>query len=152
MRIGMNFRRSAVALGLVALAIAGCGSNELESPTAVKMKALGGFYLEYAVGQNGKGPPNEAALKKHIRSIPATVLTVSGIQPSEIDGLFNSDRDGEPLVVLYGTGISQISGKSAPLVAHEKTGKNGKRLAAFANGKVELADEARLKELTASKQ
>jgi hypothetical protein len=147
-----NWWRPAGWLAVLALAAAGCGGDELNSPTAIKLKGLANYFLDYAASQGGKGPPNEQALKKHLRSFPADVLHANGVDPAAIDGLFVSDRDGEPFVVLYGTGIGRISGTSAPLVAHEKTGKNGKRLVVFANTKVELADDARLQELIAAKQ
>jgi hypothetical protein len=142
-------------LGLVLavlLAAPGCGSDGLDSPTAARLKGLANFYLDCAAAQNGRGPANEQALKKHLRIQPDFVLTANGINPSAIDSLFVSERDGEPFVVVYGVQISRISGTSAPLVAHEKTGKNGKRLAVCANGKVESVDEARLKELSSAKQ
>jgi hypothetical protein len=134
----------------VLVAAPGCGSDGLDSPTAVRLKALANFYLDCAVAQNGRGPANEQALRKHLRIQPDFILKTNGIEPSAIDSLFSSERDGEPFVVLYGVQISRISGTSAPLIAHEKTGKNGKRLAVCANGKVEVADEARLKELSPS--
>jgi hypothetical protein len=136
---------------LLALAAAGCGSDELNSPTAVKMRGLANLYLDCAVPKNGKGPANEQELKKHIRGLPSFILESNGVDPNALDALFVSERDGEPFVVSYGLSITGISGTSAPVVVHEKTGKNGKRLVAFANTKVELVDEARLQELTSAK-
>jgi hypothetical protein len=146
----MRARIGAAALMLAALAgLPGCGSNELESPTAVKLKALANFYLDYAVAQHGQGPANEQALKKHIRSQPGFILKTNGLDPDAIDAVFSSERDQEPFVILYGLRITKISGESAPLLAHEKTGKNGKRLVAYANAKVDHVNEARFKELAA---
>jgi hypothetical protein len=153
MRANSSVRLS-VALSVVlvvVVALPGCGSNELESPTAKKLRALGNFYLEYAVAKNGKGPENEQELKKHIRATPDHVLSVNEIDRASIDSLFSSERDREPFVVVYGQTIKQVGGNSAPVVAHEKSGANGKRLVGFANGKVELVDESRLNELLAAK-
>jgi hypothetical protein len=141
---------SAVLLAVAALP--GCGSSELDSPTAKKLGALGNFYLEHVVAKSGKGPENEQEFKKHIRATPDHVLSVSGIDRGSIDALFSSERDQEPFVVVYGQTITKVGGNSAPVVAHEKTGKNGKRLVGFANGKVELLDESRLNALLAAKQ
>jgi hypothetical protein len=151
---GANARsRLAIGLLLVAVtAIPGCGSDELNSPTAAKLRALGNLYLDYAGGKNNKGPGNEQEFKKHIRGLPDQVLSPIGVDRNAVDLLFSSERDQQPFVVIYGLAITQISGTSAPLVAHEKTGKNGKRLVAFANAKVELIDESRLQELLAAKQ
>lgn len=148
-----NTGRSARGLILVLLcAAAGCGSNDLESSTAVRLRALATLYLDYAVPKNGKGPANEREFKKHLRGLPAFVLEMNGLDANTLDTAFVSERDGEPLVIHYGLSITQISGTSAPPLAHEKTGKNGKRLVAFANTKVELVDESRLQELTAAGQ
>jgi hypothetical protein len=136
---------------LVLMAAPGCGgSDELNSPTAARLRGLATMYLDYAVAKKGKGPASEQELKKHIRNQPDVVLQTNGVDPAALDALFVSARDGEPFVVLYGVSISGISGKSGPLVAYEKTGKKGKFLVVYANVKVELVDEARLQELKAA--
>src|SRR5262245_15304540 len=114
----VNIRLWVVLLVPALIAVPGCGSDELESPTATKLRTISNFYLEYAIGQNGKGPDNEQTLKKHLRGVPEFVLQTSGIKRDEIDSLFTSERDQEPFVVLYGQTIKQVGGKSAPLVAH----------------------------------
>jgi len=149
MRNRMNL--AATWLFLFALSILpGCGSDELNSPTAAKLRGLGNFYLEHAGAKGGKGPADEQAFKKYLRNLPDFVLKNNGLDPDAIDAAFVSERDQEPFVVRYGIKIDKISGTSAPLIAHEKTGKNGKRLVAFANAKVELVNEARLQELLAA--
>jgi hypothetical protein len=132
--------------------IAGCGgSDALKSPAAARMKGLATMYLDYAAAR-GSGPPNEQAFKKHLRTVEGFVLQMNGVDPKAIDSTFISQRDNEPFVILYGVGINQISGTSAPLIAYEKTGVNGKRLVAFANTKLDHVDEARLKELIEAKK
>jgi hypothetical protein len=136
----------------VVVAVLGCGSDERNSPTAAKLKALANFYLDYAVAQPGhQGPTTEQAFKKHIRSVPAFQLTANGLDPATLDATFVSERDQEPFVILYGGTISRISGDSTQVIAHEKTGKNGKRLVVYASAKVDLVDESKLKELANSK-
>ena len=136
---------------ILLLAASGCGTAEVESPTAVRLRALAVFYLDYAVPKNGKGPADEREFKKHLRSLPAFRLEMEKLDPGNLDAVFASERDGEPLVVLYGQTLTQIGGDSALPVAHEKTGKNGKRLVAFSSTKVELVDEARFRQLTLPK-
>ena len=144
-------RPAAWPLALALAAAAGCGSDARKSPTPGKLKALGNFYLEYAASNRNKGPANEQAFKRHLRGAPDFVLKNAGLDPGAIDAAFVSDRDQEPFVILYGIQISQISGTSGPLIAYEKTGKNGKRLVGFANGKAELVDDARLEELKSAR-
>jgi hypothetical protein len=145
--------RAWVVLVLFCLVVSapGCGTNELESSTAVKLRGLGNFYLDYAVAKNGKGPADEQDLRKHMRHIEGSVLRMNGVDPNNLDPLFVSDRDQEPFVVLYGLTLRDISGAGGPLVAHEKNGKKGKRLVVFGNAKVEEVDEARFQELKSPK-
>jgi hypothetical protein len=138
---------------LALIALCGCGSDDaLNSPAAAKLKGLATMYLDLAVAKNGVGPANEQELKKHMRSVPDFVLRGNGVEPDAIDSTFISERDQEPFVVLYGAGISQISAESKQVIAHEKTGKNGKRLVVYISTKVDYVDEAKLEELKSAKQ
>src|SRR6185437_9699266 len=99
----------------------GCGgSDALKSPTAARLKGLATMYLDYAVAK-GSGPASEQTFKKHLHTVDGIALTTNGVDPKAIDATFISLRDNEPFVVVYGVGVSQISGNSAPLVAYEKT-------------------------------
>jgi hypothetical protein len=137
---------------LALIAVPGCGADELNSPTAAKLRGISTYYLDLAFARSGKGPANEKEFKKHLRGQPGFALEMNGVDPKSIDAeLFVSERDQEPFVVLYGLTITRIAADAAPLVAHEKTGKNGKRLAVLANNKVELVDEAGLEALRSAK-
>src|SRR5262249_19749872 len=72
------------------LGVSGCGSDDaLKSPTAVRLKGLGNFYLEHAAGKGGgKGPTNEQEFKKHLRSLPDFGLSSNGLDPKDIDSIF----------------------------------------------------------------
>jgi len=72
---------------------------------------------------------------------------MNGVEPSERESLFVSDRDGQPFAVLPGVGIAGITGTKAPLVAHEQAGAGGKRLVVYANVKVEEVDDDRLRQM-----
>jgi len=140
------------AVCLIALvAIAGCG-DELNSPTAMKLKGLGNLYTDCALNANNNvGPANEKDFKRYLHSLQPFILNSQGIDPKAIDDAFVSGRDNEPFVVVYGTRITGISGKEGPVVAHEKTGKNGRFLVSLTNGKVFLVDEAGLNDLKTPK-
>jgi hypothetical protein len=136
---------------LLILCLSGCGdSDALNSPTAQRMQGLANAYLDHVVGANGS-PADEAALKKNRRGLRASVQYDFHIDPNNVDASFVSDRDKEPLVVIYGKGIGKISGDSKQVIAHEKTGVNGRRLVVFASTKVAVVDEAELEQLKSPK-
>jgi hypothetical protein len=137
---------------LALLALSGCGSDELNSPTAARLRGLANVYLDYIVPRNGNGPAREQDLKKHMRGLPDFVLQNSGIDPKDLDATFRSLRDEQPFVVQYGVMIGGISGNSKQVIAHEKTGKYGKLLVVFASGKVDLVTQDRLEKLLKPEQ
>ena len=147
----MFSRRAILAvLGLFVLSLTGCSDDALKSPTALKMSGLANAYLDHVVSANGP-PENEAALKKHMKGLRGSVQYDYKIDPDNIDASFKSERDNEPLVVTYGQGVGKISGDSKHVIAHEKTGKNGKRLVVFTSTKVDIVNEAELERLKAAK-
>ena len=138
-------------VAFLALCVSGCGGdNALNSPTALKMKGVANAYLDHVVGANGP-PVDEAAFKKHLRGLRASVQYDYHIDPNNIDASFVSERDHEPLVIMYGQGVGKISGDSKRVLAHEKTGKNGKRLVVFVSTKVDVVNEAELEQLKSAK-
>ena len=147
----MHCRRAIITvLGLFVLSLAGCSDDALRSPTAVKMSGLANAYLDHVVGANGS-PPDQAAFKKHLKGLRASVQYDYHVDPANIDAFFISERDNEPFVVTYGQGVGKISGDSKHVIAHEKTGKNGKRLVVFTSTKVDIVNEAELERLKAAK-
>ena len=136
---------------IACLFAAGCSDDAVNSPTALKMKGLANAYLDHVVGASGP-PADEKALKTHMKGLRASVQYDYQIDPNNIDASFKSDRDNEPLVVIYNKGIGKISGDSKHVIAHEKTGKNGKKLVVFASTKVDHVDEAELEQLKSAKE
>jgi len=137
---------------LLALVTVGCGHDDaLNSPTALKMKGLANAYLDQVVSAGG-APADEASLKKHMLGLRASVQYDCNIDPNNIESSFVSQRDNEPLVVIYGQGVNNISGNSKQVIAHEKIGKNGKRLVVFVSTKVDVVDEAELERLKSAKR
>jgi hypothetical protein len=139
--------RSLLCLALLIVVIPGCGSDELDSPTATKLRTISNLYLNYAIGKNGQGPESEEVFKKYLRGLSDDILGPAGVNRKELDSLFVSERDGEPFVIVYGQKITKISGNSGSVIAHEKTGKGGRRLVSLSNTKVEHVDEAGLQNL-----
>jgi prepilin-type processing-associated H-X9-DG protein len=129
------------------LSAVGCGhSGKLPTPVESQLRALSAVYLDFAAA-TGKGPANEKQLLAHIRNVPQFLLADAGITAGASRTALVSQRDGQPLVIRYGIGICQQK-KSAPMIACEKNGQDGKRYAAFADGHVDCVDEAAAKELT----
>ena len=69
-------------------------------------------------------------------------LDVFGV--SSTDELFISERDEQPLVIIYG---KTPTGVAPGVVAYEKLGVDGVRQVGFKIGQVEEADAARFAEL-----
>jgi hypothetical protein len=145
--------RLAALLTLSSLLYAGCGrDNALDSPTATRLKGLATMYLDFVVAKGGNSPANEAELKKHMRTIDAIQLNMAGFQRDKIDEAFVGLRDNEPFVVVYGVEAGTIGAKNGPIVAYEKTGSRGKKLAADISAQVQLLTESGLKDRLAAKK
>src|SRR5437667_6839764 len=138
-RAGWSALCIAVAAGLT-----GCGGKEGQVPPVERnLKALAVFYGRY-LGQNrGVGPPNEADLKKFIRSRPATELETFGVTPDGLDEIFKSPRDNQPFGIAWRAqpGPPGPDG-SAAMVAWEANGVGGKRYVVDAVGRIEEIDQA----------
>jgi hypothetical protein len=129
------------------LLLSSCGRDDaLDSPTAARLKGLATIYLDFVVAKGGTSPASEAELKKHMRALDAIQLGMYGFERDKIDEAFHGLRDNEPFVVVYGVAPGTIGAKNGPLVAYEKTGARGKKLAADISAQVHLLTEAGLKE------
>jgi hypothetical protein len=140
-----------VTAAVAAALTAGCSPDDsLNSPAAKKLAAVGTMYLDYVASER-VAPPNERAFKRHIQTRQENVLQHNGIDPKNVDATFLSERDNEPFVVLYGQGVGTLSGDSTQVVAHEKAGKNGKKLVVLLSTKLRHVTDAELEELKAPK-
>ena len=84
--------------------------------------------------------------RPHVKVGGRYVMDEGHIVVDSFDELFVSDRDGKPLVVVYGSRL-----KDSDVLIYEQTGVNGKRLVGHRIGMVEEVDEAEYKKLTAPK-
>jgi hypothetical protein len=146
-QLGRHSVRGILLAALAAIGLAGCAANALDSSTAKKLRGLAALYTSLAASHQGAGPKSAKELKDFALSVPPMMLPAEGIDPSDREAVFTSDRDGQPFVILPGVVIRGMTGTAAPVVAHEQTGVGGKRLVVFANAKVEEADDGRLQEL-----
>ena len=126
------------ALAVATTFSTGCGSsvNSLEQndPARIRMQSLAIMYASYLSHNGGKLPPNETELKKFISATGKSFLAERKI--ANLDELFVSPRDGQRLLVGYGTEKLVRGFSTDPIVAHEQTGVKGMRLVAFPSGAV----------------
>ena len=122
------------------LASAGCnGKNEnalkVESSHVRLLTNLHGL----ASSKLGHAPRDEQDFKQ---GIAAAHMSPEKLKVGSIDELFVSERDGQPLVVVYGT-----PPKNSDVVVYERAGVNGKRQIGHRIGMVEEVDETHFNEL-----
>jgi hypothetical protein len=140
---------SAVALAAVLAAVTGCQAPPAEAvPQAGHLKTLGMLFGKFSAYHHGQPPADEAQFKKYIASLEPGERETFGVK--SVDDVFISPRDGQPYVVRYGVRGSQFTESGVPIVAHEKTGVNGRYLTVTFMGDVNEVDEAQLHDLTAA--
>lgn len=133
--------RSALLLGLAALAAAGCGSPEVkplddETMAAVKHIQKVGVAYNRAAQAKRKPPASVNDLKPYLKREPGA--------PDPLVSL----ADGKSIVVVPG-----VSGDTAPepgarsIVAYEQTGVNGKRMMVDVRGMVHTVTDAEFAEI-----
>ena len=131
----MRVRLSAL-LGCVALSLllTGCPGGSQATPEEKQMSSLAVYFGKFISRNKGQAPASEKQLKDFIAAQD---------DKADLDKLFTSPRDKEPVVVRYGlksTGATTV-------MAHEKTGVAGKRFVALATGQVREVDEAEFNDL-----
>ena len=134
----MYFLRLKYVLLLVVAAssLVGCGGSGAAAAKSVPhVRVVTALYFQ-ANSRLGKNPANEEEFKQAIDSanVDWSTLGVSGA-----DELFVSDRDGKPLIILYGP---PPQGRPFSVVAYEQEGLNGVRLVGTSDGQVKEADAA----------
>jgi hypothetical protein len=97
-----------------------------------------------ATTQLGHVPRDTQEFKQSIAKLSVSSEMLGG---GSIDELFVSERDSQPLVVIYGS-----TPRDSDVVVYEQTGLNGKRQVGHRIGMVEEVNEDLYKVLTARKQ
>ncbi|MCY2969667.1 MAG: hypothetical protein NTZ30_03240 [Planctomycetota bacterium] len=115
--------------------LVGCGSGDKPSaittdPTIISLDKLGGAYIR------GTPPPKTKA--------ELLAIFKSCNHPKE---LLISPSDGQEFIIVYGVELKglKVTGAQLPIVAFEKTGKDGKRYALRGMNTVVQLTEAELK-------
>jgi hypothetical protein len=136
-------RSAQVFAGTVLIALGGCGGDGASAPNNSEtshLRVITALYFR-ATSALGKKPASEQEFKTFLAG-DSLDLDVLGVD--SIDDLFVSERDGQPLVILYG---SDRKGVDPRVVAYEAVGKDGARLVGFDSGQITEADETHFKEL-----
>lgn len=132
---------------LVVFLTGGCSDpgrpNQAEESSS--LKPLATFYGKFVNQHGGKAPGSEAEFKAFLKEPKNAESLRLEFQVADIDAMFVSPRDNQPYVVTYGTLAGPPGPGGAPVVAHEKTGVEGRRFVASALGAVEDVDEARFR-------
>jgi hypothetical protein len=125
-------------------ASAGCrGENENAIKRETSHVRLLTTLHALATSKLGHTPRDMREFKQTIAKLS---VTTEKLRVESIDELFVSERDGQPLVVVYGS-----TSPASDVVVYEQTGLNGKRQVGHRIGMVEEVDEAQFKDLTAPK-
>ena len=113
--------------------LAGCGSGDKPStittdPTIIALDKLGGAYIRGT-------PKTKAELLSILKSC------------NHPKGLLISPSDGQEFIIVYSVELKglKVTGAQLPIVAFEKTGKDGKRYALRGMNTVVQLTEAELK-------
>jgi hypothetical protein len=138
------FRPAAWAVAAACAATAaGCSGNNAASQVRAlntsNVQRVANMYAAFQNFKGGRGPTDGAEFKKFIAGFEPNKLEMMGIDPARLDGLFISERDGQPFKVRYKVGGGR--GSVDPVV-FEQDGRDGQTQVGFTGGKVEAADPA----------
>lgn len=124
-----------VAMGL----LAGCGSGGNKASRELShIRLLTSLYVK--AGTNlGHNPNSEEEFKK---AIADSDVKLENLRVESIDELFISDRDGKPLIVVYGNALP-----TSDVIVYEQEGVNGMKEVGHKIGMVEAVDAAKFAEL-----
>jgi hypothetical protein len=119
----------------------GCGSG---TSATVDLKnthiaTISGLYAQYQARNRGRFPKNDADFKKYINEQAKGTLDLMGL--ASADELLTSERDRQPIKVLYGK--HGMTPDMIEVIAYEETGNNGLRLVAFRGGGYDEFDQER---------
>ena len=149
-RLGTRLHRSngrllrVVLVSVVFSAIAGCGGKSAEDISVSHLGLLAQSYSQFRNRHRGQVPKSEAELRDFVAG--SNLLKEHNI--GGFDELLTSDRDWQPLTLLFGKDVIQAEDNT--IIGYEAEGKDGKKLVAFEGGYVEELDAAEVARLISS--
>jgi hypothetical protein len=139
--------QSATLLSLFAVCLTGltgCGGNagsEVRKQATSHVRLLTSLHTKIS-SELGRYPKDEAEFKA---ALAKANLSNEALKVNNLDELFVSERDGQPLVVVYGQAPA-----GSDIVVYEQTGANGLRQVGHRIGMIEEVDAARFAEIVPS--
>ena len=132
-----------VSLAVLSIVAVGCSasSDSAAMTETANLRSIVSLY-NYATTKFGRPPANEQEFKQFIATEGTTIM--ERLNVTGPDELFVSERDGQPLVVVYG---QRPQGMSRDVIAYEQTGVDGMRQVGTVLGMVQEVDESRFREL-----
>ena len=121
-----------------------CGPGPPPPEGQLAIEEVAKWYKHFRVSNRNRPPANEKQFVKYISGR----LKARG-NPTDVDQLLTSPRDGQRYVVRYGRPNSKRMDRN--VAAHEKEGYGGKKLVAFELGYAMEVDDAELEEFLARK-
>jgi hypothetical protein len=133
--------RLVLVLAVVATLLVGCGGSGAAAAKSVPhLRVVTALYFQ----ANSKLGKNPASVEEFKQAIEAANVDWGTLGVSGVDELLVSDRDGKPLVVVYGP---PPQGRPFSVVVYEQEGLNGVRLVGTSDGQVQEADAAKFAQL-----
>jgi hypothetical protein len=140
-----------------ATALVGCGEGDFTKSSVAEanqnnVQRVANCYAFFQMTNKGyMGPKDMEEFKKFLADPQRTSnMEMMGIDQSNLDSLFISERDNEPIKVRFSV-PGTVRGSNDP-VAFETTGVDGVRLVGFTSSKVrEVSDQAEYDDMFSGK-
>lgn len=123
----------------------GNGEYLLKDANKTSLDQVCTLYFQFQMENQNKGPADEAAFRDFLGKLSPEKLTRIGVDPSNIDALFVSDRDGEKFEILWGVNASPRDEQVA--IVAESVGVDGKKMIGFHKKPHKEVEEAEYKQL-----
>ena len=128
------------------LAVTGCGASKpAASDLDPHLVVLTKLYSDHLNAKQGMPPADRLAFEEFIRTQGEDRLKQS--PTADLEKLFVSTRDGQPLVIFYGKATDPRT--QGDVIGHEQTGIDGKRCVGMRYGTVQLVDQQEFERLIA---